>query len=247
MTTSSGDVEHWSKFAAEWIDWARAPDDAFWAYRDSLLAFIGKGRGLALDVGCGEGRVSRVLRECGFCVVATDPVPALLAAAAERDSARSYVAAPATRLPLADRTFDLVMAYNVLMDLDDLKSAVREMRRVLRPSGTLIASIVHPFTDRGRFAGAEVDAPFVVKGNYFDRERFQGEETRGGLRMHFAGWSLPLQAYVETMAEAGLVVTAMREPVPKLTGDNPQMVRWQRFPLFLWLKATPRASPEESC
>jgi hypothetical protein len=33
--------------------------DAFWAYRASLAAFICRGNGQALDVGCGEGRVSR--------------------------------------------------------------------------------------------------------------------------------------------------------------------------------------------
>jgi ubiquinone/menaquinone biosynthesis C-methylase UbiE len=40
--------------------------------------------------------------------------------------------------------------------------ALKEIARVLRPSGTLIISIVHPFTDRGRFAEPEPDAPFVL-------------------------------------------------------------------------------------
>lgn len=73
---------HWSRIAAEWMAWARTPNhDAFWAYRASLLAFIGWGEGEALDVGCGEGRVSRVLKDCGYRVTATDPVEAFISAA----------------------------------------------------------------------------------------------------------------------------------------------------------------------
>ena len=60
------DRQHWSRVAADWVAWARAPDhDAFWAYRAALAAFIGRGQGAALDVGCGEGRVARELRALG--------------------------------------------------------------------------------------------------------------------------------------------------------------------------------------
>jgi len=54
MSGKDVDIEHWSRIASEWMTWARAPNhDAFWAYRASLLAFIGQGAGHALDVGCG--------------------------------------------------------------------------------------------------------------------------------------------------------------------------------------------------
>jgi len=57
------DYEHWSRVAAEWVAWARTPNHyAFCAYRAELLAFIGRGDGEALDVGCGEVRVSRAHR-----------------------------------------------------------------------------------------------------------------------------------------------------------------------------------------
>jgi 2-polyprenyl-3-methyl-5-hydroxy-6-metoxy-1,4-benzoquinol methylase len=69
------DHEHWSRMATEWVAWTRTPNhDAFWAYRASLLDFIGHRECEAFDVGCGEGRVSRVLKDCGYRVTATDPV-----------------------------------------------------------------------------------------------------------------------------------------------------------------------------
>ena len=146
MTNVSVDQRHWSRMAAEWLAWARTPNhDAFWAYRASLVAFIGLGTGEALDVGCGEGRVSRVLKDCGYRVTATDPIEAFVSAAKQAGSADEYKVAAAANLPFADETFDLAIAYNVLMDIEDVPTALKEIRRVLRPSGTLVISIVHPF------------------------------------------------------------------------------------------------------
>jgi ubiquinone/menaquinone biosynthesis C-methylase UbiE len=47
-------------------------------------------------------------------------------------SADDYKVATATNLPFADGTFDLAIAYNVLMDIEDVPTAPREIRRVLR-------------------------------------------------------------------------------------------------------------------
>jgi SAM-dependent methyltransferase len=240
MTNADQDSKHWSEYAEEWIAWARAPNhDAFWAYRASLSDFIGRGPGDALDVGCGEGRVSRLLKENGFRVTATDAVPSLVSAAEQARSADDYAVAAAVSLPFENSSFDLVVAYNVLMDVADVPAALNQIRRVVRPSGTVVISIVHPFADRGHFANAEADAPFVLQGTYFGRERFEGMEESDGLRMHFAGWSQPLENYMAALEGAGLAVTSLREPVPDVSEARPHMKRWSRVPLFLWLKARP--------
>ncbi|MBV8456115.1 MAG: class I SAM-dependent methyltransferase [Acetobacteraceae bacterium] len=224
--------------AAEWIAWARTPNhDAFWAYRASLAAFIGGGGGEALDVGCGEGRVSRELIALGYKVTATDPVSELLEAAAEAKSAHDYVVAEATKLPFEDGRFDLVVAYNVLMDIDDVPAALREVRRIMRPSGRVVISVVHPIADHGRFSDNETNAPFVLQGSYFGRQRFEGVEERNGLRMHFAGWTQSLEAYGAALENASLAITSISEPLPDVSEGRDHMRRWTRIPLFLWLKA----------
>ncbi len=242
MTETSLDRAHWARVAAEWTAWARKPGhDAFWAYRDALLGFIGHGDKRALEVGCGEGRVSRALKELGYHVTATDPVAELVDAAAAARSADRYAVAPAAALPFDDGSFDLVVAYNVLMDVEDVPAACGEIARVLAPGGEVMISLVHPFCDRGRFAGLGPDAPFVVEGSYFDRERFEGTEERDGLRMDFAGWSQPLEAYAEAMEGAGLAITRLREPRPEVAASDVSMARWMRLPLFLWLKVKRQA------
>jgi 2-polyprenyl-3-methyl-5-hydroxy-6-metoxy-1,4-benzoquinol methylase len=240
MSGKQMDIEHWSRIAPEWIAWARAPDhDAFWSYRASLLTFIGRGAGDALDVGCGEGRISRVLKECGYRVTAIDPVEKLISAAKQAGSADTYGIATAADLPFEKHSFDLAITYNVLMDVEDISAALKEIRRVLRPSGTLVISIVHPFTDRGRFAGSDANAPFVLQKSYFGREHFEGTEVRNGLKMHFAGWSQPLESYMAALENVGLAITSLREPIPETVDKGNHMERWKRVPLFLWLKARP--------
>jgi SAM-dependent methyltransferase len=244
MTDNVSDRNHWASFAREWIAWARAPDhDAFWAYRAALVDFIGRGRGKALDVGCGEGRVSRELKTLGYRVTASDPVAELLDAAREADSAHAYALAAGTDLPFGANHFDLVVAYNMLMDADDVPGVLREIRRVMQPGGTLMVSIVHPIADHARFAGPEPNADFVSAGTYFGRQRFDDAEKRNGLTMHFGGWSQPIEAYAAALEGAGLAITSLREPIPARLDVMPHMQRWTRFPLFLWLKARPLGFP----
>jgi SAM-dependent methyltransferase len=243
MTKTAADREHWARVARDWTAWARKPGhDAFWAYRDALVAWLGAGTGEALDLGCGEGRVSRELKALGYRVTAADTVAELVAIAAEADSAHDYATADGAALPFDDGLFDLVVAYNVLMDVEDVPGVLREVRRVLKPGGALMVSLVHPFRDRGNFTGPEPDAPFVLRGSYYGRERFEGSEERDGLRMDFAGWSQPLENYAAALEAAGLAITAIREPQPDHPEDDDRLKQWARVPLFLWLKARPLAA-----
>jgi hypothetical protein len=77
-----------------------------------------------------------------------------------------------------------------------------------------------------RFAGTETNAPFVLQGTYFGRQRFEGVEERDGLRMHFAGWSQPLEAYATALEGAGLAITSLREPIPQAGDGWNHMQRW---------------------
>lgn len=109
----------WESEARNWIAWARRPGhDAYWYYRDAFFDEIVPPAGRAtLDLGCGEGRVARDLSERGHRVTAVDSAPTLLAAAAKADPAGTYVLTDAAALPFKDAEFDLVVAYNSLMDI----------------------------------------------------------------------------------------------------------------------------------
>jgi SAM-dependent methyltransferase len=142
-----------------------------------LLAIVGRGEGEALDVGCGGSRLGRAegLRLQGHGVRSC---PELVNAGKEAQSADDYAIASEPDLPFEDARFDLVMAYNVLMDVEDVSGTLKEIRRVLRPAGTLVISIVHPFSDRGRFVNTDVACPFVIQDGYFGSKRFEDGRAR---------------------------------------------------------------------
>jgi SAM-dependent methyltransferase len=233
-------AQHWETHAVEWTRWAREPGhDAFWSYRQQFREFVPAPGSSTLEIGCGEGRISRELTDLGHRVTATDISPSLLAAAEEAGSAETYQVADAAALPFDDDAFDRVVAYNVLMDVPDMPAAVAEAARVLAPGGHLTVSIVHPFVDRGAFADDGPDAVFEVRGSYFGRKHFTGTDRRGDHVMHFAGWSHPLHDYTAALTGAGLAITALHEPRPGDAGqDDPAVSRWNRLPLFLWLDST---------
>ena len=226
--------EHWITHADEWIQWARtAGHDAYWAYRGGFREFIPAPGRSTLEIGCGEGRISRDLGALGHRVVATDISDELLAAAEDLHSAQDYRVADAAALPFPDEHFDCVVAYNMLMDVPDVTAVVGEAARVLSPGGHFVMSIVHPFTDRIRFPNSQSDE-INLPGGYFDTVRFSDASTRAGLTMHFAGWSRPLQHYTDALTAAGLAIVRLREPRPD---DPSRRLRWHRLPLFLWVDA----------
>jgi ubiquinone/menaquinone biosynthesis C-methylase UbiE len=99
---------------------------------------------LAVDVGCGEGRVARELRERGHTVVGIEGSEALAAAAREADPDFEVHAASAAAMPLDDGAADLAVASMSLLNMDDLDGVVREVTRILRPGGRFVFSTVHP-------------------------------------------------------------------------------------------------------
>lgn len=146
--------------------WAREPGhDACWYHRDAFLdGVVPAPRSRALDMGCGEGRVSRDLRARGRDVIGVDSSAPLVRHAAAADPAGAYLVADAAALPFPDASFDLVVAYNSLMDVDDLDASVAEAARVLATDGRLCVRVTHPINDCGRFAGPEPGDPFVIAG-----------------------------------------------------------------------------------
>lgn len=228
----------WESEAANWIAWARRPGhDAYWYYRDEFFSAVVPRVGRrTLEVGCGEGRVTRDLSARGHRVIGVDSSPTLLAAAGAADPKGTYLLADAAALPLAPASVDLVVAYNSLMDVADLAGTVAEMARVLTPRGRVCASITHPCTDTGRFERTGEAATLTLQSPYFGTRPFEASVERDGLAMTFRGWERPLQDYVGAMAGAGLLVDQLREPAPAgATPEHLERGRW--FPMFLHLRA----------
>lgn len=228
----------WERNAADWVRWARKPGhDSYWRFhRGRFLDLLPAPRRLTLDVGCGEGRVSRDLSERGHRVIGLDASPTMIAAARELDPGGEYVVADAAKLPFADGHADLVVAFMSLMDVDDMPAAVRELARVLEPGGRLALAVVHPINSAHEVDRGHPEGRLVLTDDYFDRRRYSDTIERDGVRMTFESRHLTLEDYFDALLAAGFRVEALREV------RDPEHPRWSRYPLFLHLLASiPRA------
>jgi SAM-dependent methyltransferase len=230
----------WEEHAAEFIAWARRPGhDSYWQYhRDQFFELVPPPGRRTLDLGCGEGRLSRDLKAIGHDVVAVDLSPTMLAAAKEADGDLETHLADAADLPFDDASFDLVVAFMSLQDVDHMEGAIGEVARVLEPGGSLCLAVVHPFNSAGRFAGDDASSAFVVEGSYLERFRYADNLVRDGLEITFVSEHRPIEAYVNALTAAGFLVERLRETdVPDSGIVRSRSRRWQRIPLFLHVRA----------
>jgi ubiquinone/menaquinone biosynthesis C-methylase UbiE len=96
-----------------------------------------------LDAGCGAGSFLPWLAEIAGRITAVDLAPEHVTALPPRVDAHL---ADVTRLPFADNTFDAAWCANTVQYLDDpgLEAALAELRRVVRPNGTIAVKELDP-------------------------------------------------------------------------------------------------------
>ena len=108
-------------------------------YRREVVAAAS---GRVLEVGVGSGLNFPLYGKQVEMVFGIDPSPGLLAIARRRADAAGVRAellqGSATAIPLADNTVDTVVMTWTLCSISDPLAALREMRRVLKPSGKLL-------------------------------------------------------------------------------------------------------------
>lgn len=144
-----------------------------------------------LDVGCGSGAVTQDLTALTEGDVIALDVDAGMAGRSRRalGSDAAVVCADGHRLPFADGTFDVAVCNLTLMWCRDPAGLVAEMARVIRPGGTVLASMEPDY-------GGKVHHPenplidLVFKGEGIRRRggdphagrRLRDHFTRAGLR-----------------------------------------------------------------
>jgi SAM-dependent methyltransferase len=221
----------WDETAEDWVQWARSPelDHAFWQLNlPALLALLPSPGEITLDVGCGEGRLARVLKKLGHHVVGIESSPALAQAAKEADPSFEVQVADAAAMPLPNHVADLAIASLSLMNMDDMPAVIGEIARVLRPGGRLCFSVLHPINSWG-------DA----QTGYFKTVRYTEKLERDGARMTLHDTHRPLSDYFSAIEDAGFLVERVVEPVPDdaYIAAFPGAARWLERPGFLHVRA----------
>lgn len=213
----SDDRELWEANAGWWQTGFTEGADA--EYEEQILPWIAAqlaGAVHVLDVGCGEGQVSRLavgLPGVGS-VVGVDPTWAQVVEAAKRGGGVVVGRAGADRLPFSSGSFDAVVACLVFEHIADVDAAISEVGRVLRPGGRFLFLLNHPLLQTpgsGWIDDTILGEQYWRIGPYL-LEDDSLEEVEKDVWIPFI--HRPLSRYVNAMSACGLLVTRMDEPAP---------------------------------
>jgi 2-polyprenyl-3-methyl-5-hydroxy-6-metoxy-1,4-benzoquinol methylase len=238
MTASTyDDIAEWDD---EFVGAGRLSHDALYT---TVLALAGHVAGLRLcDLGCGQGRVARHLASLGAHVVGIDLSGRLLSIARRHERASpggvAYVQDDAQGLTgVRDGVFDGVVSHLALMDIPELAATIQAVRRVLRPGGWLVFSILHPCYQTvasGETAAADGTLRRSVAGYFV--EGFWRSDQRPGPPGRVGSHHRTLSTYLNTLTEAALAIDRVEEP--RATGDlAARRPVWREVPAFLVVRA----------
>ena len=231
----------WDDSAQAWIDRQGLTGD--WSRRfvlDPVVLPLIRATGCksVLDVGCGEGRLCRLLAKENLVCTGIDPTAALLARAQQLDSESNYVEGRAEELPFDDSSFDLVVSYLSLIDIENYRRGIAEMCRVLKPGGAVMVVNLNGLNTAGQATGWIKDDNGVPQ--HYPIDNYLSEHfdwvSWSGIRIR--NWHRPLNAYMKAFLECGLQLSFFDEP-RSLDPDAGRSAIFNRAPYFVvmqWLK-----------
>jgi 2-polyprenyl-6-hydroxyphenyl methylase/3-demethylubiquinone-9 3-methyltransferase len=161
-TVDAAEVEKFSRISTEWWDPSgpfrplhRLNPVRLGYIKDQAAAHFGRDarsvspfKGLsAVDIGCGGGLVAEPLTRLGAKVTAVDADPMAIEAArlhaAEREVEVAYEVGTSDELADAGRTFDLVLALEIVEHVADRDEFLATLGRLVKPGGLLVLSTLN--------------------------------------------------------------------------------------------------------
>ncbi|MGC6588513.1 class I SAM-dependent methyltransferase [Paenibacillus sp. Dod16] len=172
-----------------------------------------------LDAGCAAGWYTEQFLKRGARVTAVDLSPAMVEACKRRvgNEATVFACDITEDLPFEDEAIDLIVSSLTLHYIEDWAPTFREFQRVLKPGGSLIYSVHHPFMDVKHFD----------RQDYFARELLTevwNKPESGPVEVSF--YRRPIQEIIN-VTSSRFRIDQLIEPQPSLADkDNPEAKEW---------------------
>jgi SAM-dependent methyltransferase len=234
----------WSQLGREWFELAQTGESRMCFIMPYMLERLGDVQGKKiLDLGCGEGGYSRELAKRGADLVAVDCSEYSIDYSIEQSeisglAIQHFIRNSNDLYGIDDSTFDIVLCSMMLMDCEDFDGTIKEVVRVLKPSGKLFASVLHPcfngdHSDGIGRQGEGINRQVVVK-NYFSPSLWEAPLPNGNTSVIWRHRTF--EDYVKVFVKSGLTIVDLNEPRPtEEQAEISTAIAWlQKIPLFLF-------------
>jgi SAM-dependent methyltransferase len=217
----------WEQHARWWQE--GFTDGADPEYEEQILPLIEQflhGARRVLEVGCGEGQVSRRIASTSAEVVGIDPTAAQIRVAHERGGRAQFIRARSEQIPSPTASFDAVVLCLAIEHVDPFEPAIDEVARVLAPGGLFLLILSHPLLQSpgSGWIDDQISGDYFWTVGPYLHDSVEIDEIAPGVHLQFA--HRPLYRYVHAMGRVGLLIEDMVEPPPPRavlveTGDIP--------------------------
>jgi ubiquinone/menaquinone biosynthesis C-methylase UbiE len=232
---------------ADWYEEYLSGDDTYHAkvIAPNLLRILNPERGLkVLDLGCGEGYFTRLIKHAEADVVGADIAAELIQKAKNESPEIPYFIANAEDLSFAkDKVFDAITCVLALQNMQDLEKVLLECARVLKKNGRLIFVLNHPAFRIPKRSSWGWDEKEKIQYRRLDgylsmsREKIDMSPGRGSENVT---WSFhrSLQDYMKALAGGNFAITKIEEWIShkkseKGARSEAEDTARKEFPLFM--------------
>lgn len=204
-----------------------------------VFEFLGDLSGkLVLDAGCGNGYLSRKMAKTARKVIGVDFTEGLIDRAIQRSKEYNnieYRVENIEHLSFVDNLFDVVFCNMVLMDLENLDSAIFQLSRVAKAGATIVISTQHPC-----FENAHKDYPLRDEEGHEVGRVITDYFTSGLVVDKYEGfphYHWKLSEYLNAFSKNNLFIEKVVEPNNKaLLKENMTEVVRNHTPMFILFK-----------
>lgn len=214
MTNFDEIRDQYDKYALQYHNKLLTPENSFWnnyIERPAMAALLEKrvkGKRV-LDLGCGSGLFTRMLKDWGANVIGSDISKSLVDIAKKENPDIEFVVENATHTGFSDASFDFVTSSMMVHYFEDLRELFVEVYRVLRTDGEFIFSMQHPFKEALKtIKDGEKRTYILDKYNTCEKKEF---EMTG---MKLTTYTHTVQMIFESLIDSGFEVMHIVEPLP---------------------------------
>jgi 2-polyprenyl-3-methyl-5-hydroxy-6-metoxy-1,4-benzoquinol methylase len=208
-----------------------------------------------LDVACGQGVLCRILQGLGANVTGIDAAGPLIDRARERTKEGvRYFTGDAREVGdhpgIAPGTFDSATCVLAIQNIHPLPTMLRGIAKALKPGGRLVIAMMHPCFRVPKQSHWGWDEKARVQYRRVDKYLLPLKErivTNPGIDQDLATWAFhrPLQTYVESLRNEGLLIDGMEEWASHKTSDSgpraaAENVAREEIPMFMAIRAVKR-------